>query len=631
MSGPRHPGIAPALVPEAARLGPTYLGDGRCEFLVWAPVCETVSLKLLDQTERIIPMGKCDKGYWHALVEEVFPGTRYFYDLGSRGVRPDPASRFQPEGVHGPSAIEDHRSFMWQDDKWRGIPLTDYIIYELHVGVFTQSGTFEAIIPLLDYLCGLGVTAIELMPVSQFPEARNWGYDGAYTFAPQNSYGGPGGLKSLVNECHLRGLAVILDVVYNHFGPEGSYLGSFGPYFTDRYKTPWGDAVNFDGPCSDEVRRFFIESALYWISEFRIDALRIDAIHGIYDFSAKPFLLKLSESVHGYAEKNDRKIYVIAESDLNDSRAVSPPESGGLGLDCQWNEDFHHSLHALLTGEKTGYYADFGRIEDMEKALKEGFVYGDRYSVHRKRSHGNSSEKVPAHRLVVFSQNHDQVGNRAMGDRLSSSLSFEKLKLAAGVVLLSPFIPLLFMGEEYAETAPFHYFISHSEQALIQAVREGRKQEFPSFAWGDEPPDPQSAETFLRSKLNLDLRAKGTHKTLFTFYKKMLALRRTLPPLRNLSKQEMEVMSHAEGQLFVRRWFESDEVFCLFNFSSGHATIQVLVGQGPWRLAIDSSSSSWEGPGSSSGEFMITNGASVTMNPNSFVVYSKTTLEETSS
>ncbi|MGE5300524.1 MAG: malto-oligosyltrehalose trehalohydrolase [Acidobacteriota bacterium] len=619
-------------VPEAAGIGPTYLGGGKCEFLVWAPLCKGVSIRVFGATERIIPMEKGQKGYWHALADGVFPGAHYLYDLGDGRVRLDPASRFQPEGVHGPSAIVDHQAFTWDDDRWRGLPLNDFIIYELHVGAFAEGGTFEAVIPCLDHLCELGVTAVELMPVSQFPGSRNWGYDGVYPFAPQNSYGGPDGLKMLINECHKRGLAVILDVVYNHFGPEGNYLSTFGPYFTDRHRTPWGDAVNFDGPHSDEVRRFFTENALYWISEFRVDALRIDAIHGIYDFSAKPFLLELTEALHTYAKETGRYIYIIAESDLNDSRTVSAPETGGYGLDCQWSEDFHHSLHVLLTGEKTGYYEDFGMTEDLEKAMREGFVYDGRYSAYRKRSHGNSSEKVPAHGFVVFSQNHDQVGNRAKGDRLSSILSFDKLKLAAGVVILSPFIPLLFMGEEYGETARFLYFVSHSEKALIDAVRKGRQQEFASFAWEGEPPDPQSEETFLRSKTDIGLRVKGTHKKLLEFYKRLVALRRGLPSLFNLSKQEMEVMSPMEC-LFVRRWFDADEVFCLFNFSGGRPTTSVTVGEGPWRLLIDSSSSGWGGPGSVVVEVITAEGeeGSVAINPHSFAVYRKAALEETPS
>ena len=316
------------------------------------------------------------------------------------------------------------------------------MLYELHVGTFTAQGTFDAIVPHLDELKDLGITSIELMPVAQFPGDRNWGYDGVYPFAVQNSYGGPEGLKRLVNACHQRGLAVTLDLVYNHLGPEGNYLQDFGPYFTDRYRTPWGSAINFDGPESDEVRRFFIENALYWVTEFRVDALRLDAVHGIFDFSALHFLQELAAAVHEQAEQLNRRIYVIAESDLNDVRIVRSPELGGYGLDAQWNDDFHHALHTLLTGERTGYYEDFGRIQDLAKAFAEGFVYSGAYSPARRRRHGNSSKDLAAPRFVVFAQNHDQVGNR---HRLSALVSFEWLKLAAAVVLLSPFIPLLFI------------------------------------------------------------------------------------------------------------------------------------------------------------------------------------------
>jgi maltooligosyltrehalose trehalohydrolase len=359
------------------------------------------------------------------------------------------------------------------------------------VGTFTPEGTFEAIIPHLDELRELGITAVELMPVAQFPGTRNWGYDGVYPFAVQNSYGGPEGLKRLVNACHGRGIAVVLDVVYNHLGPEGNYLWDFGPYFTDRYKTPWGSAINFDGPHSDPVRRLFIENALYWVTEFRMDGLRIDAVHGILDFSAYPFLEELASAVHEKAERLNRRVYVIAESDLNDTRVIRSRELGGYGLDAQWNDDFHHALHTLLTEDQTGYYQDFGRLGDLVKAFREGFVCSGQYSSYRRRRHGNSSRDIPAGCFVVFAQNHDQVGNRMRGERLSQLVCRERMKLAAGVVFLSPFIPLLFMGEEYGETAPFPYFISHSDADLVEAVRRGRREEFAAFGWSQEPPDPQ--------------------------------------------------------------------------------------------------------------------------------------------
>jgi len=533
------------------------------------------------------------------MADGVEPGSLYFYILEGQKERPDPASRFQPQGVHGPSQVVDTQ-FAWQDECWFGLPLQDYIIYELHVGTYTSRGTFEAIIPHLDNLRDLGITAIELMPVAQFPGERNWGYDGTYPFAPQNSYGGPEGLKRLVNACHQRGLAVVLDVVYNHLGPEGNYLWDFGYYFTDRYATPWGSAVNFDGPYSDEVRRFFLENALYWVSEFHIDALRLDAVHAILDFSAQPFLADLAWAVHERAERLNRRIYVIPESALNDTRLVRLPEVGGFGLDAQWNDDFHHALHTLLTGEQSGYYQDFGRLSDLTKAFCEGYVYSGQYSTYRRRHYGNSSRNIPAHRFVVFAQNHDQVGNRMRGERLSQLVAFEGLKLAVGVVLLSPYIPLLFMGEEYGEEAPFPYFISHSDPRLVAAVRKGRKEEFAAFKSQGEPPDPQEESTFLSANLNHALRREGNHRVLLDFYAKLISLRKRTPALNCLSKENMEVMGFEKGNvLFLRRWTPTDEIAVVFHFGEQDTSPLIPLPRGLWKKGLDSADEDWLGPGSS--------------------------------
>lgn len=606
-------------------LGASVIDKGKVRFMVWAPNVKNLSVKIFRKNNiSIIPFKKDPSGYFEGVAENTFAGENYFYLLDNNAQYPDPASRFQPEGVHEPSQIIDPNGFQWDDDNWKGMEIKDFIIYELHVGTFTKEGTFDAIIPQLDYLKELGITAVELMPVAQFPGSRNWGYDGVYPFAVQNSYGGPHGLKALVNACHEKGLAVILDVVYNHLGPEGNYLSSFGPYFTDRYKTPWGDAVNFDGPYSDEVRRFFINNALYWITEYHIDALRIDAIHGIFDFSAKHFLQELSEFVHKQAEVLGRKIYLIAESDLNDVRGINPVEIGGYGLDAQWNDDFHHSLHPLITEEKNGYYEDFGEIGHLEKAFREGFVYTDEYSKYRKRRHGSSTKDRPAHQFIVFSQNHDQVGNRAMGDRLSQTQLFEKLKLAAGVVIFSPYIPLLFMGEEYGETAPFQYFVSHSDENLIEAVRKGRKEEFSSFQWQGEIPDPQDENTFLNSKINIGLHREGKHAALFKFYRKLIKLRKEIPAFFNLSKENMEVKGfEEENALFVRRWFKGGEVFSLYNFNDRSAKIKLTVPEGIWKKILDSSLKSRNKNSRLSEEETDSSGSevSVNLNPYCFVVY----------
>lgn len=571
-------------------------GEG-WRFQVWAPLAERVDLHVLSPRERVLAMEPRPNGYFRVRVDDLEPGSRYRFVLDGSKERPDPASRCQPEGVHGPSQVVDP-SFEWQDDAWRGLPLEQYILYELHVGTFTPEGTFEAIIPLLPYLRELGVTVIELMPVGQFPGSRNWGYDGVYPFAVQHSYGGQTGLKRLVDACHRQGLGVALDVVYNHLGPEGNYFADYGPYFTETYNTPWGPALNFDGPESDEVRRFFLENALYWVGECHLDALRLDAIHAIFDRSTYPFLQELGEAVHLMGKRLNRRAQVIPESDLNDVRITRPKRLGGLGLDAQWNDDFHHALHTILTGDRSGYYCDFGELQQLVKAYRQGFVYSGQYSEFRRRRHGSSSSTVPAHQLVVFSQNHDQVGNRMLGERSSGLVSFESLKLAAGAVLLSPFVPLLFMGEEYGETAPFLYFVNHSDPELIEAVRRGRREEFAAFAWQAEPPDPQSVETFERSRLNHGLRGEERHLKLLDFYRQLIHLRQTVPCLARLSKQHLEVVALEQDRvLCLRRRWENDEALLLLCCGNAVVAPGLRIPVGRWRKLLDSSDTLWMGPG----------------------------------
>jgi maltooligosyltrehalose trehalohydrolase len=582
---------------DTTRLGATLLGDGTCRFRVWAPFVESAALRLHGGNRRIV-LEKSALGYHEAIVEGVAPNSLYSFSLDNGPQRPDPASRMQPEGVHGPSAVVAER-FSWDDPDWSGPALAEYIIYELHVGTFTSEGTFEAIIPYLDYLADLGVNAVELMPIAEFPGARNWGYDGVYPFAAHHSYGGPAGLKKLVNACHRRGLAVVLDVVYNHLGPEGNYLGEFAPYFTDRYQSPWGRALNFDGSYSDPVREFFIENALYWLDDCRVDALRLDAVHAILDHAPITFLEDLASAVEGAAERSGRRMLLIAESADNDARLLRPRERGGYGLDGQWNDDFHHALRTLLTGERAGYYEDYGEFSQLAKAFREGFIYTGEYSPFRKRRHGSSSADVPAHRFVVFSQNHDQVGNRIRGDRLSETLSLEQLKLAASLVILSPFVPLLFMGEEYGEKSPFPYFVSHSDPELIAAVRRGRREEFASFQWQGEVPDPQDEATFLSAKLRHDLRAGGEHKTLLEFYRELMRVRKSLPALARAEKNATTVTDYAkEKVLAVERHWENDRVLMLANLDGGRHAVDISLAAGRWRKVFDSTESRWGGTGS---------------------------------
>jgi len=576
--------------------GAVWLGDGRCRFSVWAPRADRVEVVLEGDPPRAVALEARPRGYHEAVVEGLTATDRYRYRLDSGPPRPDPASRHQPEGVHGPSAIVDTGSFSWSDGAWRGLPLERYAIYELHVGTFTREGTFDAVIPHLPRLASLGITAIELMPVAQFPGRRNWGYDGVFPYAAQGSYGGPSGMQRLVDACHRQGIAVVLDVVYNHLGPEGNVLASYGPYFSSRFVTPWGEAINFDGPESDEVRRFFIDNALYWTREMRVDALRLDAIHGIFDMSARPFLAQLADEVHASARAERREVLVISESDLNDPRVVRPAERGGLGHDAQWNDDFHHALHAVLTGERNGYYADFGKAGQLLEAYTRGFVLAGGYSRFRRRHHGSSSADVEPSRMVVFSQNHDQVGNRMRGERLGALVGFEALKLAAGAVVLSPCVPLLFMGEEYGETAPFQYFVSHTDTELIEAVRRGRRAEFEAFGWSEEVPDPQDEATFARSRLDHALSGQPRHATLLRLYTELFRLRRTLGALQGPSWGE--ACAGQGGLVCVRRVAGDEEAILLLN-PSPERRAATLSGGGPaWRVLLASADEAWDGPGS---------------------------------
>lgn len=572
------------------RLGATLIGEKSCLFLVWAPRAKCVDVCISKPGPRAVPMEPAGCGYFRAVVEGVGDGTLYRYRLDNDKERPDPVSRYQPQGVHGPSQVVDHR-FNWTDFSWNGLPLQKCIFYEIHVGTFSTEGTFEAIRSRIQSLKELGVTAIELMPVAQFPGNRNWGYDGVFPYAVQASYGGPASLKKLVNECHERGMAVALDVVYNHLGPEGNYLGDFGPYFTNMYKTPWGDAINYDEAESDHVRRYFIENALQWVTDYHIDALRLDAVHAIVDASARTFLEELSETVHEKAKQLGRHLFLIPESHRNDARLISPPEVGGAGYDGVWNDDFHHSLHVLLTREQNGYYEDFqfDSVDGLATCYRQGFLYSGQYAKYWRKRRGNSSKQVPPERFIVYSQNHDQAGNRREGDRLAQIVSFEQLKLAAGAVLMSPNIPLLFMGEEYGETAPFQYFVSHADAELIEAVRRGRAAEFAEFSWPGDIPDPQSEETFLRSKLNWDLRSAGKHKVLRSFYQELFRIRRELPALAHLDKESMRVTSLADRKLLlVERWQISSRVIIPFYFGDSGTELKLAIPQGRWQKVLNS-------------------------------------------
>lgn len=533
-------------------------------------------------------------GYYGATVANLAPGALYFYRLNDAVDRPDPASRFQPEGVHGPSAVTDSQ-FAWTDQDWRGRAWEEFVIYETHVGAFSNGGTFGDMIEHLDELVRLGVTAIELMPVAQFPGGRNWGYDGVHPYAPQNTYGGPLGLKSLVDACHARSLAVVLDVVYNHLGPEGNYLAEFGPYFTDRHRTGWGPAINYDGPSSDAVRDFFIGNAVYWLSEFHIDALRLDATHAIFDESARPLLRELADAVRECGRCLNRRVYTIAEHHSNDPRLVRASSLGGYGFDALLLDDFQHSLQALLTGEQPAYYGDFGRLSDFAKAYQSGFVLTGQHSKYRGCRWGADSADIPADRFVAFAGNHDTVGNRPRAERLGRLVDFESLKLAAAATILSPSVPFLFMGEEYDDPAPFYFFTSHIDPKLAAAVRAGREREFAEHGWPPGAVDPQSPETFAASRLNHSLAASGRHAVLWRFYRELLRLRRETPAIRQPVREQGRVMVLDDEQVLIaQRQAAGETLFICWNFGETPLDLSPQVPGGvEWRILLDSAEPRW--------------------------------------
>ncbi len=498
---------------------------------VWAPLPKKVEVQI---GEDRFPMTANADGWWAATIPSAKPDSDYGFVLDGQGPYPDPRSPWQPQGVDGASRAVEHGDFHWTDENWQAPPLSSAVIYELHVGTFTPQGTFEAVIEKLDYLAGLGVTHLELMPVNEFSGTRGWGYDGVDLFAPHHAYGGPKGLKRLVDACHARRLAVLLDVVYNHLGPVGNYLGQYAPYFSRRYSSPWGQAINFDDAECGGVRRFFCDNALTWLRDYHFDGLRLDAVHAIFDTSAIPFLEQLAIEVKQLEAQLNRPLVLIPESDLNDPRLLWSRERGGFGLEAQWSDDFHHALHAVLTGEKSGYYADFGALADVGKALRNAYVYEGGYSVCRRRPHGRPPIGLNGHRFLGYMQNHDQVGNRARGERSSRLMSLGRLKTAAALVLTSPFVPLLFQGEEWGAATPFLYFTDHQDPKLGEIVRQGRRREFAAQGWKEEEiPDPQARETFAVCKLNWSERLLSWHADVLDWHRQLIALRQTEPSLRD--------------------------------------------------------------------------------------------------
>jgi maltooligosyltrehalose trehalohydrolase len=605
--------------------GAVYAKDGTCTFSVWAPEKKKMILHLVAPRELKVEMDKDETGYFHAELNHVPPGTRYFFMPEEGEDIPDPASHFQPLGVKGPSEIVDHDAFVWEDETWRGKPLEDLILYELHIGTFTEEGTFEAVIPRLDDLLDTGINALEIMPVSQFSGERNWGYDGVFPYAVQHSYGGPQGLKKLVNACHKKGISVILDVVYNHIGPEGNWFEHYAPYFTDTYRTPWGNAINFDGEWSDGVRDYFSGNPVYWFSKFHIDGLRLDAIHAVFDTSAEHFWELCHRRIKVLERQVARPLYMIAESDFNSPKVVTPVEEGGVGFDAQWLDDFHHALYVLLDKHGKKRYEDFGTIEQLEKAFNEGFVMSGNYVKFRKRRYGASSSGIPPNRFFAFTMNHDQVGNRVHAERLCALIDFERLKLAAAAVLLSPYIPMLFMGEEYADESPFFYFISHEDPELINAVREGRKKEFSAFASEGEPPDAYALETFHASKLQWEKRNQGKHAIIRAWHKKLITMRRDYAAMRSYTRKDSHASVIGKKGLLLHRKNNDEHILCFLNFGEEEYIYPAATYTSQWRKVLDSRDDQWcmtENSNSGNHPEQLQAGEVIRVHPVSVVVYS---------
>lgn len=574
-------------------------------FRVWAPDAGGVELELPGTGEPLVlPMVVDDGGWWELTVAQAGAGTDYLFRVDDGEGRPDPRSPWQPHGVHGPSRVLDHDTFEWHDDDWDARSLDDALLYELHVGTFTgdprivadpddggeyHGGTFRAAIEHLDELVDLGVTHVELMPVNAFAGRWGWGYDGVDLYAPHPTYGTPEDLKALVDACHRRGLAVILDVVYNHLGPEGNYLGVFGPYFTDFFTTPWGDAVNLSGPGSDEVRRFIVDNALMWLRDYHVDGLRLDAVHALIDTSATHILEQLAAEVAELSDRLGRRLVLVAESDRNDPRLLQPRSVGGYGIDAHWNDDFHHAIHTALTGEQDSYYADYVGLGPLAESLRHAYVYRGQYSEHRDRHHGRPPEGLPGSSFVGYAQNHDQVGNRARGERLGHLLSVGRLKIAGALVFTSPFAPMLFQGQEWAASAPFPFFADHhADPALADAVRDGRIAEFAEFGWTPaEVADPESPATFTDAVLDRSERTTGRHAEMLDWYRRLVELRESQETLRDGRFDGITVdIDDDRGTIAIRRGelvvaVNLGEQAAVLDVGATGADIEVLMASAP--------------------------------------------------
>ena len=582
------------------QLGARPHGDG-VDFRVWAPQRQTVEVAVYQDGQPIAvhPLARDDQGYWSGYIRGIGAGTRYMYRLDGDMDRPDPASRHQPDGVHGPSMVVDP-AFTWTDAGWQGLTREQLVIYELHIGTATPDGTFESLVERLPDLRELGITAIELLPVADFPGDRNWGYDGVDLYAPARAYGGAEGLKRLVDAAHAHGLAVIQDVVYNHLGPAGNYLRDFAPqYFTSRHHTPWGDALNFDGPGSEAVRSFFVDNALYWAHEYHMDGLRLDATHAIIDDSPVHLIQELVERVHASLDPG-RHFVLIAEDPRNEARLVRPIAAGGYGLDAVWADDFHHTVRVTLTGENEGYYRDFtGGAGEIAATLRSGWLFQGQRSPRTGRPRGTSAADLPPAAFVHCIQNHDQIGNRALGERLNHDVPLAAYRAASALLLLSPYMPLLFMGQEWAASSPFLFFTDHDPE-LGKLVTEGRREEFKHFTAfsGERVPDPQALETFECSKLRWEERAVEPHAGILRLYHDLLKLRRSLAATDDDQRRSFQVHPAGEASVVLRRIAADGRPLLVVANLRGPIDLDLaeeMAESGPWQVLLDSEDPRYSG------------------------------------
>lgn len=594
--------------------------EGTCDFTVWAPNCSQVNL--LFEDTKPLKMQKAKGGYWKTTTS-VKPNALYQFLLDEKVVKPDPASHFQPNGVFGKSKVVDHREFPWEDKDWTGLDLKDLLFYELHVGTFTPQGTFQSTKERIKELAEFGFNAVELLPITQFSGKRNWGYDGVFPFSIQNTYGTPNDFKALVNECHLHGVALFIDLVYNHLGPEGNCLNDYGPYFPSDKMGRWGATINLDGPLSHGVRAYFLQNTLHWLNHYRIDGIRLDAILSMQDSSPTHFLQELNQTVDKYRERTGKKVHLIAETSYNISEVMLPKERGGFGFDGQWLDDFQHALFTLLTQERAGYYQPYGDLRHLIEALSDAYVYVGFDSSFRPRRSDESFRCIPANSFIVFSQNHDQVGNRLLGDRLICISGLEAAKLAAGMVLLSPYVPLLFMGEEYGETAPFLFFTDYQSKQLIDNIREGRRKEFADFHWQGDVPEPQSLETFEKSKLNWQQRYLGLGKKISSYYRALIQLRKKHAIFHSyVNRQIKHITCQNDKILFIQKQAQTGQTQAVIiaNFSKEPKTYSFPFNGSGYRKVLDSADSAWAGQGSSVPETAV-KGDIHTINGFNFIVF----------